>query len=246
MLLDGTVPSSRLRSISFFEWIFPWIGKLVKNHAFFGLFILGGSLGSPLLWTLWYTRKKKAMPAIKAAAPGRIIAFWLILYSVCWLWLISAPDFRYGIPFLTTCMLIPLLTLTGIDGSRLSGIGRSPRTAVRRILSLSLILSTCYYLYGGYGAYRYYAKKKEQGMSWKEGWILPLKDIYYKEPDKRDSIPYKTLNRGIKLYLSDTTHRCINAGLICTNYGDSLAIEMRGPRVEDGFRPVSLSPAHLP
>ncbi len=110
----------------------------------------------------------------------------------------------------------------------LPGIDGRPPFAFRRIISLLFLLSTAYYLNGAYGAYRHYAANKQQELTWKDGWIVPLKDIYYNTRDSKDSIPYKTLNTGIKLYLSDTKHLCINAGLICTNYGDSLAIEMRG------------------
>jgi hypothetical protein len=239
MLSDGSMSPGGIRSTGFSQWIFRWIGNQVSYHSFVELFILGMSLGSPLLWILWYARKKMALPAINPVSAKQLFFFWLILYSICWLWLVSAPDYRYGIPFLTLCMLLPLLMLARIDGH----FARSPS---QRILSLLFILSTCYYLYGAYGAYRQYATKNEQELGWKEGWIVPLRDIYYKDPDSRDSFPYRTLNTGVKLYLSDTAHLCINTGLICTNYGDSLAIEMRGPHVEDGFRPVSLSPAHLP
>lgn len=254
ILLDGSVSPTRLGSISFFEWIFPWVGKLIKYHVFVELFILTLSLGSPLLWIVLYFRNKKLRLVASPVLPVmQLFLFWLILYAACWLWLVSAPDFRYGISFLTICILIPLLALAGIGdlfkpvvNAFLSRIDGPSRSAPRRILSLLFVLSTAYYLYGAYGAYRNYAANNEQALTWKDGWILPLRDIYYKEPDRMDSIPYKTLNTGIKLYLSDTAHLCINAGLICTNYGDSLAIEMRSSRVEDGFRPAALAPAHLP
>ncbi len=52
VLLDGSVPSSRLGSIGFFEWFFPWVGKLVKYRVYAGLFILALALGSPFFLDL--------------------------------------------------------------------------------------------------------------------------------------------------------------------------------------------------
>ena len=189
MQVDGSAASTAFRSIGFPRWFFPWIGIQVRYHQFVGLFMLGSAIVSPLLWIVCRVRKK--MPSLQ------LFIFWLILYSVCWLWLVNAPDYRYGIPFLTILFADPC---HGAGRDREAGIKMPVPRWPRWALSILFILSTSYYLYGAYGAYRLYAAKKAKAPDFEEGWLYPFRDVYYKEPDGKDSIPYKMLNMGDAQY----------------------------------------------
>jgi len=225
MLPDDHATLALQRQVSFLDWFLPMFRKQFTNHFYFELSILVAALASPLLWILLRIRQIRiqALPFI----------FWLILYSCCWLWLVNAPDYRYGIPFLTACVFVPLLICSPEPA------GRSKRGLLnQKILSLMFILTTAYYCYGMVGLMRYYRAKRTEPVSWKEGWLVPPRNAFYKQADKNDSFPYRMLNAGVKLYLADRGHRCINAGLVCAFEGNLVQVEMRGQRVEDGFKPA--------
>jgi hypothetical protein len=221
MLLEDGATLTQLQPVTFLGWFFPWIGKHLKYHLFIELFTFLSAILSPLLWIVGLALKKK---------PGSgIFIFWLLLYAACWIWLIGSPDYRYGTAFLVIAFLIPLLFLTR---------ARVAQPVPRWLLSLLFILTTSYYLHGAYHAFREYGVRTTETFTWKQGGLFPIQDIYYKLHPK-DSIPYQVLNNGVKVYLSDKVHLCINAGLVCIpNFDGFIGIEMRGPGVEDGFRTV--------
>ncbi len=225
MLPDNHATLALQRPIAFLDWLLPMLREQFANHLYFELSILAAAMASPLLWILLRIRKLQL--------PALLFIFWLTLYTCCWLWLANAPDYRYGFPFLTVCVFIPLLTLSLKPAERFK-----IRLLNQRILSLLFILTTAYYCYGLVGLMRRYIAKRTEPVSWKEGWLVPPGNAYYKQEDKNDPFPYRMLNAGVKLYLADRAHRCINAGIVCAFDGNLVQVEMRGQRVEDGFRPT--------
>lgn len=65
-------------------------------------------------------------------------------------------------------------------------------------------------------------------------WLTPLKSIWHDEKQKED-FPYYLLKNGVRLYMADAKHQCVNACLPCMqwSYGE---VEMRGTRIDQGFR----------
>jgi hypothetical protein len=226
MLPDDHATLASQRSIAFSDWFFPLIRRQFTNHLFFELSILAAALASPLLWILLRIRNR--------SFPAPVFIFWLLLYSCCWLWLVNAPDYRYGVSFLTLCTLVPVLVLAG----RPEQPAKKDRV-LQRLLSVLFLLTTVYYLYGAASLYRRYTTKRMEPLGWKDGWLFPLRDAHYKPADSKDSFPYRILNAGTRLYLADRAHRCINTGIVCAYYGNQVQVEMRGERVEDGFRPTT-------
>ena len=68
-----------------------------------------------------------------------------------------------------------------------------------------------------------------------ESWLKPARDKRYSQKNDLRTFPFTTLANGVKLYYADSSHECLNAEGPCMlwRYGE---IEMRGNKIEDGFR----------
>lgn len=202
-----------LHSPSFSEWFLPWLKYSYKNFQAWNILSLLAALASPVAWVLLYFRP------MRPKAP--VFIFLLILYACIWIWLKSSPDFRFGIVFISLSLIFPLLLLA--QGKKVENwkIPWNP-------LPIFLVLLTCFFLYRGYH------EKTNYPFTLKDCWLFPLKSIQTRLSTNKADFPYRTMRSGVKLYLSDSTHHCLNADLPCMSwkYGE---IEMRGPHLEDGF-----------
>lgn len=210
-----------LQTQPFLTWFVPWITSLYTvNKIKVSVIILFAAFLSPLLWLINYWAKKR--PTVLP------FFFWLILYASVWIWLVSSPDFRFGNMYMALSLFLPVLYIT--YDRQPSGIRG------RMILPLLFILVCMNYIRGSFDLYHIYLKKYNYAFT-RKNWLFPLKDYQTTIQNDTSTFPYKMLNAGTKLYLPDSTHDCLNAGLPCLiwNYGE---IEMRGNRIEDGFRSV--------
>ncbi len=210
-ILDYT--QGHLSAPSLRKWFLPWIADSFKdNHLNIPLLLL--ALASPITWALLYIRK------IKPGIP--LFIFVLIVYAGIWIWLNSSPDFRFGMVFISLSIVFPLLLLT------LNKEWVDWRVALNPLPAL-LIGFTCFFLYKGYN------EPSNYPFTLKDCWLFPLKDPIRQVQNNKADFPYKVLHSGVKLYLSDSTHHCLNADLPCMSwkYGE---IEMRSAYMEDGFK----------
>jgi hypothetical protein len=70
-------------------------------------------------------------------------------------------------------------------------------------------------------------------------WFKPARDVRYFYNNDTTTFPFISLGHGVKLYLPDETHSCLNANGPCMlyRYGE---IELRGDKIEDGFRNIKV------
>jgi hypothetical protein len=123
------------------------------------------------------------------------------------------------------CILVPLT----------AWLGRFPAPSnkwirVKAAPVVVLICITC-----ATYAVRIFADKRMYHFTLADCWLRPLKDQQYTWHNDQKSFPFVDLGKGVKLYLPDSTHDCLNASGPCMTWRYGL-IEMRGNRVSDGFR----------
>jgi hypothetical protein len=218
-----------LKKAPFASWFVRLLHLKVANKEYIELILLAAAFCSPLGWL--FSRRQRPL-----AATG---LFWLSVYSGFWLWVLLSMDYRLGFVFVLLPFALPLLpanshSLHGRIG-KFTGAG----------LSLFLYLLTVYYLRDDLRVRQAYYKHRGQPFSWQEGWVKPLQDAGYFVHNGKDDFPYRLLSTGWKLYQSDSTHDCLNAGLPCqiVDYGWLNAkVEMRGKSLSAGFSVTSASP----
>ncbi len=210
----NTLDYAHLPSPSLREWFLPWLYYSFKGRQTLHVILLVLAILSPVSWAMLYFRK------IKPGIP--LFIFGLILYACIFIWLNASPDFRFGIVFISLSFLFPLLLSTLNKRAISWKMPWNPLPAL-------FIALTIFYLY------KTSTEPSNYPFTWKDCWLFPLKDPQSRLQNNKKDFPYVVLNYGVKLYLSDSTHHCLNADLPCMSwkYGD---IEMRSPRLEDGFR----------
>ena len=199
-------------SIHLIQKFFYWCSFCLRHRTPLDplVFILG--IISPLYWIPYFirTKKRRMQPFI----------LWLIVYAGAWTCTLVSSEFRYAIALLILSILFPFLTPTSND---------LPQRSVwcRIALYMLFMASTVYYIEKGL------TKRSTYHFTLEDCWLFPLKDEVYK--NNATAFPYATFHNGVKLYLSDSTHNCINAGMPCkiVDYGE---IDMRGDRLDQGFR----------
>ena len=92
------------------KWLPLWLGKQTLNRKIMLFVSLLSVLGIlPLVW--------------RRHISGLLAAGWLVTYIGSWFWLLSAPDFRFGVGFLIPAGLLALLPwlLTGLSSFKRAG-----------------------------------------------------------------------------------------------------------------------------
>jgi hypothetical protein len=178
--------------------------------------ILLASLISPCYWLLQAGKRKRTSPVL--------VAGWLLAYLFVGIWILITPLYRFIGVYVVMPVLFPFLAIFA---------GESPRTgrAFFLLATAVFILSVPHYVH------RIFAKSTTYHFTLADCWLYPLKDIRYSVNNNKSDFPYTTMRSGVKLYLEDSTHECLNTDLPCRLFytGD---IQMRGGRIEEGFKTV--------
>jgi hypothetical protein len=214
-----------LKTLSFSQWFFKWLYAQLPMYWLPGLVIFLLSLLSPLYWLILYIKNKKL--------PTLIFVFWVIIYIDIWLWLQTGLEYRFGIAFIAFAMLLPWLYQT-------------VSSSIKTFKPMPVMLAVLMWALTMYYVQQAYLRDSTYAFTIKNCWLYPLKDKRYYQKNDKASFRYTVLNNGVKLYHEDSAHECINTCLPCMiwDYGK---IEMRGTKIEDGFRNVQDSVAeHYP
>lgn len=161
-------------------------------------------------------------PLLKQKFPWKIFILWSIYFLCAAIWFFNSPEHRFGLPYLTLLMGLPLLALFK---KIFVNIKLNPVFAY-----LLLLFCTVHYALGPVDMRGMYA------FSLKDCWWKPLRDKRYITNSKYlETFPSVPLGNGVTLYKSDSRHDCLNVEGPCMNwwYGE---IEMRGNTITDGFR----------
>ena len=198
------------------SWLFPWLLYFFRNHSPLdpAIFIL--AILSPLYWIIPFRGKAKI--------DKRAWVLWLVTYGAVWIWLITSPVIRFGASILALAIVFPFFTMAYDD------FERKRQGWYRTVLSMLFIAASVYYVRAAY------IKPTTYPFTLADCWLFPLKDYTYKNDNA--GFPYRVLRGGVKLYVADGTHHCMNAGLPCMVL-DYAKIEMRGDRLDQGFRTTS-------
>jgi len=203
-----------LQSLSFSQWFPKWLSLHRAPGFMVNLVLFLAGMLSPLYWLL-YVKHKQAF-SIKA------FIVWLVIYIGAWFWLTNSPDYRFGAVFLMLAFALPLLPLAGI---------KQQHTYTWPVTAICMLVITTFV----FNCITIFNRPEVYSFTIKDCWLYPLKDKRYFNKNNKTDFPYSVLNNGVKLYLSDSTHECINTDLPCMSwrYG---SIEMRGPTIQDGFK----------
>jgi hypothetical protein len=221
-----------IQSTPFMEWFIPLLAFKFTIKAYIELVLLfSGILLAPLIWIILYTRGPK--PAY------RQFICWLFIYAGTLFWFYTSLDLRIGLVFLVLSVLFPLLAYT--TGRQVAG-NKMPKALIPALM----VIFTLYYIYADYTLYKEYYNMRGQGFQLTEGWVFPLRDAMTYPAHIKDGFPYKVLNKGVRLYISgDGIHYCINTCLPCMIHGygwNNAEVEMRGDRLDQGFRTAKVIP----
>lgn len=224
-----------LDKASFWKWFIRLLPFKFRVGAYFELLLLAATIFSPLLWLL-HRRER----------PHRgVLQYWLIIYACAWIWITTSMEYRYGIIFLLFSFILPLLSLSSTDSITVPRF--TPGRIATPLLSACLCFFTLYYGYGDYRLFKVYFEKRNQRLAAREGWMLPFRDGACFINNRKDNFPFRVLHSGWKLYISDSTHDCLNADLPCQmmDYGwRNGVIEMRGNSLDEGFKCVQVVPGN--
>jgi hypothetical protein len=209
------------------RWFLPWINTFFwKKTPLDALFFFAG-IASPVYWLIARMMEKKT--------GLRPFLLWLFIYAGIWTWFLTAPILRFGAVLLILSIAIPFISF----------FHAAPRQARRYplLLTLLFVAGAFYFIRSGS------RKPTTYPFTLKDCWLLPLKDIAYSTDGgsgQKSSFRYRTLSTGVRLYIADLHHGCINTDLPCmvTDYGE---VEMRGSRIDEGFRmKIDMIPVRFP
>ncbi len=205
-----------LKTNPFPGWVLPWLAARAKKDYFADVLFLLMALSSPLYWIIIYIKRKKI------SAP--VFVLWLLVYAAVWMWFINSPEFRFGAIFISFAIMLPFLFLA------VTGLQKS-YSFMRIALIGILLVSVTYY------TRKVFTQDTTYAFSLKDCWLYPLKDKHYYLHNNKADFKYVLLNTGVKLYMADSVHDCLNVAQPCMvwDYG---TIEMRGNKMQDGFRNV--------
>ena len=193
-------------NMSFGEWFPIW----VQNLSYYNLGLYLSAAASPIL--LIITKSYRNLSITLAWA----IAMMGVIFG-----LMTAPDFRFGLGFVVCAGVIPLLNISSIPNFPIL------KTIIKTGLSIS-ILGIMYIAYSQVSTYHHISENTTWTLFYKPediGLIQKKKDIRFDE--------YK-LN-STSLFVPQETNQCFDHTVPCAPYYNS-NLEMRGNRVEDGFR----------
>jgi hypothetical protein len=178
--------------------------------------LLLASLASPLYWLF---QVKRPMQSYLAA-----FSVWALVYTCVWIWLLITPVYRFGMVFMIMSVFIPFFTLIRTEGR--------PRPRVYSFLLVLLFsISSLYYIRGAFNRPTTYS------FTLADCWLYPLTHILYRKANNKLDFPYTTMRSGVKLYLEDDNHFCLNTDLPCRKFYTG-EIQMRGSRIDEGFKLV--------
>jgi hypothetical protein len=203
-------------SIPLIQRLENWFSLFITNRTFVDPVFIILALFSPLYWLVPCLRTKKI--------DQQIFLFWLLVYMSAWIGVLTSMVFRFAVCTILLSILIPLFVW-------MYSLPPRKTDAYKWIVNGTLVLFSLHYLAGGY------TKLEKNGHPVARYWLLPLKDKQYREEGIEPDFPFRVLRPGVKLYIADSCHNCINAGLPCMvyPYGE---IEMRGARIDQGFRMI--------
>jgi hypothetical protein len=196
------------------ERVVLWIQHTYRDYTF-GFLLVLASILSPFAWLVVRVAGKKI-----ALLP---VGIWFIYYLCFWVWIINSPEFRFGLAYITLSIFLPFMEVP--FHFRL-------RENIKIVgLSLPVYLLCFHYIREAIHKDSFYT------FTLADCWIKPLRSYRYFINNDIKTFRYVPLRNGIKLYISDVYHECLNVEGPCMiwKYGE---IEMRGPQIADGFRNV--------
>jgi hypothetical protein len=208
-----TVDFLTMQKMNMLQLTATWFRYMYSNF-FFSLLIFLVSVLSPFSWLFFPGQKKKIS--------AKIFLLWSIYYAGVCIWLLNSPEFRFGLSYIILAMCLPVFELM------------QSITVQQRLLRLAPVAITgiCFLYYSVS-----VVKKDSFYFSINDCWLKPPRDRRYFAKNDLSTFSSVNLGNGVRLYLADKNHECLNANGPCMNWRYGV-IEMRGDKIEDGFRNV--------
>ena len=227
----NNVPQNGLKlwhsSIPVIQAIENWASYFIENKQFGDPIFLLLALFSPFYWLFARIGTKK----VNTYA----LLLWTIAYARIWIGLSVALTIRYVADSALLSITLPFLAILPAVPPRKPESYTPQRKPIpyKLMVNVVLVLFTLHYLVSGYN------KSRNYPFTIADCWLLPLKDQAYTRVKNEAGFPSRMLRPGVKLYIADNAHNCLNADLPCMVYPFG-NIEMRGPRIEQGFRMIDV------
>lgn len=207
-----TVDFFTMQKMNLFQLTKVWFDYLAAN-SLSSLLITFASFLSPVVWLFF--------PLLKKRIPVKSFLLWCIYYFCICIWLLNSPEHRFGLPYLALAAGLPLLEI----------IQTIPlQWKISPVIFFAVFWICCWHY-----AADVLKRNAMYSFSIHDCWLKPLRDRRYFTKNNLSDFPSVNLGNGVKLYLADKNHECLNANGPCMNwrYGE---IEMRGTKIEEGFR----------
>lgn len=203
-----------LQRMNLGELLIIWLQNLYRYY-FTGLLTVLPAIASPAIWLLF--------PLSGKTFSRPVFILWALSYFLFWVWVFGAPELRFGLAYVVLTMLLPLLEFSSYKTKSLQ--------LPSWLLAVPFYCCCWHYTLAGIRKDSYYP------FSLADCWLKPLRSYRYFVNNDMATFQSVELKNGIKLYLSDWQHECLNVDGPCMiwRYGE---IEMRGNRIEDGFRNI--------
>ena len=204
-----------LQQMNMMQLFKSWMQHL-RTDYFTGFLTALSAMVSPALWLLF--------PATGRRFSQPVFLLWCLYYLFFWVWVTNAPEFRFGLAYIVLASVLPLLELSSY------AISASPKIPAW-LLALPFYFCCWHYALAGIRKDSFYR------FSLADCWLKPLRSYRYFINNDVAGFEQVKLRNGVTLYLSDRQHECLNVDGPCMiwRYGK---IEMRGNKIEDGFRNI--------
>lgn len=200
-----------------FEWMWPWLKHHMQAKKAIDFLVLVLCFTSPFVWLLSY--KAKQLRSLQW--------LWLCAFTGSVVWLLKAPEYRFGMGFLVLSFAIPMIAWL------------QNKTLHPQVFTWLLIFSflpvIAYYLVRPISKH-----PRLHTIGLEKIWWLPLKDSSYYLPVDMKTFRYQDLGHGVKVYIRDQSHHCLQVETqpcMMWYYGK---IRMRGNSIQDGFRNLTV------
>ncbi len=198
----------------FTQWFPVWVQQQFIKHKWYDLLIVVLAFASPFYWIFSVKNKQRVS----------FFMVWLVVFACVVIWLIGAPEHRFGMAFLVFAFAIPFVQI--MQNKFL------PAIWLNGIVVLLFSVATIYYSYRAFND-----NDRNYSFTLSDMWLKPLPDKNYFNNKPASAFRSKQLNNEVTLYYANPGYECtINTNpCMVWYYGN---VVLRGKTLQEGFKNI--------